>query len=140
MMSEHIRVNGFGAAWLDLERADEDNESRATLWITAFFLPIVPVRSAILRVRKIEFGALTYEDCGGCPLRPLAVILTYVRYWLLYPALLFGPWLVLEEYRVSHEIRIAEWRDAYMVAFPAYLLVFLGLLHLGQRLRLRLRR
>ena len=93
------RINGIGTALLGLRRTDwkDPNFGYATKWFTFAFLPIVPLARKKIRIVPSPRGGsgFHFQELGETSVEPHEVILTYLTGWILWPAVLFGPFFVL---------------------------------------------
>ncbi|BCB75761.1 hypothetical protein GCM10022251_26430 [Phytohabitans flavus] len=121
--------NGFGRELKGFTRPDATGRRFATCWFVAFGLPIVPLSRCYLsedRPRETWLGATArYRIEGESRLRAAEVLRTYAFGWLLVPAVLIAPALVL----LSQADRVIddEGSDvAKLSLVGAFLLVLLG--------------
>lgn len=108
--------NGFGRELMGFTRADESGHRFATCWVVAFGLPIVPVSRCYLSeqravgppVRGFRLRSATrYRIEGESRRRVSEILRTYAFCWLLVPAVVIVPVLVL----LSQADRIVDVRD-----------------------------
>jgi hypothetical protein len=85
------RINGFGTVHLGVEARQPDDTRWATLWITLFFLPVVPLRRE--RLELFEHRGTGYA-CRVLERGPHAwggIARSLVFSWLLVPAFVLAP-------------------------------------------------
>lgn len=83
-------VNGCGTLHYDWSHSD-DGTSCATKWIVLFFFPVIPLKREHLRVENANALNAMHIPCGKVPMEAYGVIRTYLKAYLLVPAVLMGP-------------------------------------------------
>ena len=68
-----------------------------TKWFTFAFLPIVPLARKKIRIVPSPRGGsgFHFQELGETSVEPHEVVVTYLTGWILWPAVLFGPFFVL---------------------------------------------
>ncbi|GAA4460360.1 hypothetical protein GCM10023170_061300 [Phytohabitans houttuyneae] len=96
--------NGFGRELKGFTRPDESGHRFATCWVVAFGMPIVPVSRCYLREDRAFttaargfrlHSAARYQIDGQSRRRWTEIVRTYAFCWLLVPAIVIAPTLVL---------------------------------------------
>ncbi|MDQ7905062.1 hypothetical protein RB614_11070 [Phytohabitans sp. ZYX-F-186] len=112
--------NGFGRELKGHTRTDRGGGHFATCWVVAFGLPIVPVSRYYLREDR---AARRHRIEGESRPRAAEVARTYAFCWLLVPAVVVAPLLVL----LSQADRIGdEASTGSKLAFAGVFLAVLG--------------
>jgi hypothetical protein len=95
--------NGFGTALRGYGRRAPDGSHHATQWVVAAGLPLVPLR----RLRLLAGASTTTSGASrittsrpvtvleATPLRVAEVLLTYLMWWLIGPAVVVAPLLAV---------------------------------------------
>ncbi|BCB90774.1 hypothetical protein [Phytohabitans suffuscus] len=121
--------NGFGRELKGFTRPDGSGGRFATCWVVAFGLPVVPLSRCYLSQerafstppRGFRLRAATrYRIEGESRVRVAEVARTYAFCWLLVPAVVLAPLLVLLE-RVDGDDRSNASKAALVAAFLAVL-------------------
>lgn len=122
-------LNGFGLRYLDFhERVDADDTWVATLWITAAFLPVAPVRCERVRVagRERTRGVPFVATATQAPVEPLERLAmrdsrnrrVYLFYYAVFLPLVVAPvvgGLALVIARGSQLSALAFWAVAFAI-------------------------
>jgi len=82
------------------------------------------------------FGSMTFVEVCGVPTSVTELAKTYLLYWVVYPALLFGPLLAVEEIRLGRGVAIGEVGTPYQIGFPLWIMAVLGMIHLLRKRRI----
>ncbi len=102
-----VSLNGCGTRYLGVRKTGTPGQRTATLWITLFFLPLVPLsRAILLPVRKRPF-VLEYKFLGTTPLVAKEILLTYLFGWLVIPLCGLAP-MVLAVHEVQQALGIPQ--------------------------------
>ncbi|MET9963520.1 hypothetical protein ABZ128_31360 [Streptomyces sp. NPDC006326] len=96
--------NGIGTKYLGFSRARADGSHHATEWFVVASMPIVPLRRHHLVVGRTTYtrgtaagstSTTTYRLLGRTRLRWRDVLATYAAWWVVGPALVLAPFLLL---------------------------------------------
>ncbi len=90
-----MRINGIGTMFLGAQPTEQPSQKHATLWFTLFFAPIVPLRRARLELLPHRGTGFSARELERTPLVMSEVLRTYAFGWVVFPALLFGPFLLI---------------------------------------------
>ena len=80
-------ITGFGTTLLGISRMDEDAIATATAWLTALWLPIVPLKRYRVQFREDD----RYTVLDEMPVDRGEVLRTYLFGWLVFPLPIVGP-------------------------------------------------
>lgn len=88
--------NGIGTRFNAVSGPDKDGNSKATLWITFLFIPIVPLwKAEIKREIALPLKDFKYQVIQKIPLDKKEILTTYLYGWILIPLLLVAPFIFL---------------------------------------------
>ena len=113
------RLEGFGTAFLGVKRDPRRSYHTATVWVTFFYAPILPLRR--YRVKFGEDGAYTLMK--RTPLSFAEVLECYVWCWMILPVVLLGP-LFLGITEIWESVGLPHWAQIpYILSIIAWICV-----------------
>ncbi len=97
--------NGTGTSYLALGEPDDEGWMPATVWLTFFFLPILPLRRVKVRLLREQYSSMGLSSNESqelqiaeiLPFSLLEVIKTYFFGWIFVPVVVLWP-IVLAVY------------------------------------------
>ena len=90
-----FRLNGVGLGFAGVSKPDHEGNCTATQWFTIFFAPIFPIaRFKVKPMRTVPFQ-FQYQTLSRQKLVLAEVLKTYLYGWILFPLMIFGPFLAL---------------------------------------------
>lgn len=90
-----FRLNGVGLGFAGVSTPDLEGNCTATQWFTIFFVPVFPIaRFKVKPLRKVPFQ-FEYQVLSKQKLVFREVLKTYFYGWILFPLMIFGPFLLL---------------------------------------------
>jgi hypothetical protein len=87
-------INGFGTRFYSISDVNADGACEATFWVTAFYLPIFPLWTGIVKRDVTQPKKHVYQVINKIPLNTAAIIKTYLLGWLVLPALILIPFVL----------------------------------------------
>lgn len=104
-------VWGTGVRLIGIRPASEAGRSIATLWLTAFYLPVLPLARRVVQFVEPGVSEARWLTVEATPLRAREVARTYLHGWVLFPLLLVGPFvagsLIFELTQLPHHGELA---------------------------------
>jgi hypothetical protein len=86
-------VMGTGVRLLGVAPGPHPGQSVATFWITAFYLPVVPLGRRVVVFVEPSFGDAAWHTVAATPLRARAIARTYLYGWIFFPVALIAPFI-----------------------------------------------
>jgi hypothetical protein len=89
-------LNGIGTRFNGMSKLNQDGNVYATLWFTFFYIPLIPLwKAEIKREIILPLKEFNYQIIQKLPLDRNEILKTYFYGWVLIPAILFGPAILL---------------------------------------------
>lgn len=90
-----FRINGIGLSFDGVSKPDHEGNCTATQWFTFIFVPIFPItRYKLKPIKKVPFR-FEFQTISKQKLVLTEILQTYLFGWILFPALIFAPFLAL---------------------------------------------
>ena len=84
-------LNGIGTRFYDFSRPDEEGNCKVTLWISFMYLPLVPLKTVIIKREVTKPHIFQYNVVGKAKIELFGILKTYFFSWIVMPLLLAWP-------------------------------------------------
>lgn len=101
-----LAINGLGLRLIGARKASEQGVFYGTIWLTAFFFPLIPIRRIKLRPQPGTRGSFSYQELERTPLVASEIALSYL-WGLLVPIVAIAP-LILSIPEIATAIGLPE--------------------------------
>ncbi len=84
-------LNGIGTRFYGFSKPDEEGNCKATLWLSFFYLPFIPLKTVIIKREVTKPHIFQYNVVRKEKIEPFEILKTYFFSWIIMPLLLAWP-------------------------------------------------